>query len=151
MVMKIYLVICFLLGALVVFQPSLNRIIFAQKGLSFAVFLNGSILFSSAVILFAVSFYLPDHVPLAQRFTPHSDVNWWYVLPGLMGFLLVVLVPIMIKNVGAFSTVVAMILGQVVTSILWDVYQEGVALSGSRLFGLLLVIAGAYFTFKPTM
>lgn len=70
-------------------------------------------------------------------------------MPGLMGFFLVLLVPLAIKNLGAFVTLATMMLGQVATSFLWDIYAEGIPISVSRLLGLALVMAGAYFSFKP--
>lgn len=149
--MKIFYAVCFLLGSLVVFQPSLNRLIFAQKGLSYAVLINGAILFCLTTLLFLSISYAPERFPELLRFLPGRAFQWWYVLPGIMGFLLVLVVPLMIKSIGAFPTVVMMIIGQIATSFLWDIYQEGALLSGSRLLGLVFVMTGAYFSFKPTM
>lgn len=147
--MKLSFVLCFLLGSIVVFQPSLNRVIFEHKGLSFAVLLNGAILFVIAAIFFLAISLSPERFPDIFRFLPNRGFSWWYILPGIMGFLLVLLVPVMIKNLGAFPVVITMILGQVTTSFLWDIYQEGVSLSAARLLGLILVMTGAYFSFKP--
>lgn len=149
--MKLFFILNFFLGSLVVFQPSLNRMIFDHKGQSFTVFLNASVLFTLASLLFLVVYFAPEKFSPAFRFIPENNLRWWYVVPGAMGFLLVLCVPIMIKHIGAFPTIVTMILGQVATSFLWDVFQEGVAFNGYRMLGLVLVMAGVYFSFRPSV
>ncbi len=150
-VMKMNFFVCFMLGSLAVLQPSLNRLVFAQKGLSFAVFVNGAVVFSCVTLLFMAVNYSPDKFPTALRLSQEEASQWWYALPGLMGFILVMAVPMMIKNIGAFTTVVTMIMGQVATSFLWDLYQNTSALNSSRMIGMILVMAGVYFTFRPTV
>ncbi len=149
--MKIFFIVSFLLGSLVVFQPSLNRMIFEQRGLSFAVLLNGAVLFCVVSLLFLSVSLAPERFPEMLRYLPNRIFSWWYVLPGIMGFLLVVLVPILIKEMGAFLTIVTMILGQVATSFLWDMYQGGTALGSARLLGLILVMSGVYLSFRPSV
>lgn len=146
--MKISFLICLLLGAMIVFQPAINRLILEQKGLSFAVFLNGSILFLSACTLFFVIFSSSERIPLILQLKSAGTFRLWFLLPGIMGFCLVVTVPIMIKNLGALPTILAMLLGQIITSLVWDVFFENVAINASRVVGLALAFVGAYLSFN---
>lgn len=146
--MKLLFMAGFILGSLLVFQPALNRLILEEKGLSFAALLNGIILFLATTSLFLIisssAYRWPPLLPLKS-----GAFHWWYILPGLCGFLLVFLVPLMIKHMGAFPVILTMLLGQVTTGFLWDVFAQGSSISMERVLGLLLAMAGAYLSFKP--
>lgn len=136
------------LGALVVFQGILNRQIGEVKGLSFAVFMNSVVLLTIATSVL-VGFYVwgqqaPDY--LRPQINPLW--RWWYVLPGLMGFMLVFNVPISIRNIGAFPTIVSMLLGQLLCSFAWDAFTAG-TVNKVRLAGLALTAMGTYMAFRP--
>jgi len=91
---------------------------------------------------------MPERFPKNLRFISQGAWTWWFVLPGLIGFLLVLFTPVMIKFLGAFSTVAFMMLGQVAASILWDTFAEGIPLNMTRCFGVFLVMSGAYFSLR---
>lgn len=135
------------LGSLVVFQPALNRLILENRGLGFAVWLNGTVLLATASIFCLFIFYRPERFPELVRFKLSGPFHWWYVLPGLFGLMMVTGVPLMIKNIGALSTVLTMLFGQLVTSFFWD-FLAGQPWSSARFFGLLLAGAGAYLSFR---
>jgi transporter family-2 protein len=75
-----------------------------------------------------------------------SLVRWWWVLPGSFGFCLVLGLPWAVQQMGALATFVALIGAQMVTSMLWDSYVEGTALSLPRLLGAAFAVAGVALT-----
>jgi uncharacterized membrane protein YdcZ (DUF606 family) len=147
--MNLFFALSMLLGSMVVFQPVLNRLVFAEKGLGFGVWLNSSVLFGLGSLFFFFIFALSERFPESLPLKSGATFRWWFVLPGLIGFLLVSLVPLMIKNLGAFPTIAAMLLGQVTTSFLYDTLAEGHPVDLTRLAGLALTAAGAYLSFRP--
>jgi bacterial/archaeal transporter family-2 protein len=148
--MKGLFFIALLLGSMVVFQPLLNRMILEHKGLGFAALLNGSVVFVSTASLWLFMLSLPQKTPAILHQRPDGPFHWWFLLPGFLGFLLIITTPIMIKHLGAFTTVLAMILGQVITSLCLDALTQNIAINPSRIAGLALAMAGAYLSFKPS-
>lgn len=146
--MKASFTVALCLGAMVVFQPLLNRMILEHKGLGFAAVLNGFIVFVLALLLWIALSFGFISPPSLLKLKPEGPFYWWYILPGIFGFMLVITTPIMIKHLGAFTTVLAMISGQIITSLVLDAMTQGIAITMPRLLGLALAIAGAYLSFK---
>lgn len=146
--MKWFIVFGFLLGSLLVFQPVFNRLILEHKGLGFAVLLNGTVLTVFASILCLFIFFMPERFPSLMRFKVGGLFEWWFLLPGFFGILIVSGTPLLIKNIGASSTVILMLSGQLITSFLWDTFAEGQAFRTMRLIGAILAFCGAYLSFK---
>lgn len=136
----------FLLGTLLVFQPGINRNIMTQKGLGFAILLNGAVLFVLTFSFFVFLKWGGDKVPELFRLKSSGNLHFWYVLSGIFGFSLVACVPLVLASVGAVSTVVGMLAGQMITAILWDAFLEGHPPTFLRLSGLALALAGALLT-----
>lgn len=141
---------CFALGSLVVFQPVLNRMVMEERGLSIAGLINATVLLLLASGLFLLVALVPEKFPDIIQFKSNGTWHWWYVLPGIIGLFLVMLVPLMISSLGAFPTVLAMLVGQLVTSFLWDSIVNHQSLFSSRTLGLVLAVAGAYLSFRPS-
>lgn len=146
--MKWFVILGLALGSLVVFQPILNRLILENRGLTFAIWLNGTVLLSLASLLCLIILYQPERFPEIMRFKESGPFSWWYLLPGFFGLVIVTGVPLLIRNLGAFSTVMLMLCGQIATSFLWDMLVNGQAFSGARLLGVMLAFTGAYLSFK---
>lgn len=146
--MKWHIIVGLALGSLVVFQPILNRLIFEHKGLGFTVWQNANVLFILSSIFGALVIYFPDKFPAVMRLEKDGNFALWHLLPGFFGFLLVTLVPLMIKNLGASSTVIVMLSGQLITGFLWDSLVIGHAFNFMRFFGIILAFLGAYLSFR---
>ena len=67
----------------------------------------------------------------------------WFLLPGIIGFLLITMLPLAISRAGALAVFLALIAGQVVAGMLWDALREGRMPDVPRVAASLLVIAGA--------
>lgn len=137
------------LGALVVFQSVMNRTIGETRGLSFAVTLNAGVLLAVALAVLGVLAMSGNTAPAYLRPQWNGDWRWWYVLPGIFGFTLVAGMPLAMRGLGAFPSIVALILGQLLCSLIWDAISQGQGINLARISGLILTIAGAYLAFKP--
>lgn len=136
-----------MLGSLAVFQPVLNRMVFLEKGMGFGIVLNSITGLISIMFFLGIVWWL-EKIPNDIQLKMDGQFYWWFLLPGLMGLLVVSFVPIMIKNLGAFPTIAAMLFGQVLTSFLYDTYALGYSFDYSRILGILLTGTGAYLSFR---
>jgi len=146
--MKFLFLGCLVLGALAVFQPLLNQHIAQYRGLAFAIWTNSFILFLSASFLLAYIIIFEKNSP-AIFLIKSGSFYWWYILPGLMGLALVTGLPIMIRNFGAFSTIMAFLTGQIFTSFLYDAFTQSHSLSFSRFAALFCALLGTYLSIRP--
>lgn len=137
-----------LLGSLVVFQPVLNRLILEQRGLGFAVWLNATGVFVTASILALIILLVPERFPQLMRFKVSDVFHWWFLAPSLFGLMLISLVPLLIKNLGASSAVLLLLAGQLATSFLWDALFLGNGFNPARFVGMLLAFLGAFLSFR---
>ena len=137
-----------LLGILVVFQPALNRQIMDRNGLGVAILTNHTTLFVLAMVSLGIILALGDRVPDILRPRAENGLQWWYLIPGLIAFTLTALVPFAITSVGAVATVVGMLAGQLLTSLVWDAVAEGRPPTWPRVIGMMLAMAGALLSFK---
>ncbi len=147
--MNLFFFVGLSLGAIVVLQPTLNRAIGEDHGMAMAVFLNALVGFSLTALFFFIIWLFPERFNQALQFKSQAGFRFWYILPGAMGLTLVLMVPLTMKNIGAFSTVLIMLAGQIATSFFIDVAINQQAFSLSRGMGLILALTGAYLSFRP--
>ena len=140
-----YLVVFpFIVGLVGFLQAAINRKIGAYWGLPAATILNSIIFFVIAIIFFLVSSKAPHMLPDSLKpKEPFKYYDWWFVLPGILGFLIVILVPFGIAKVGALNLFVGIIAAQLVASLCWDAFVEGQPATWPRVLGALLSFAGA--------
>jgi transporter family-2 protein len=142
----------FFLGAISVLQATINRQVAKEFGLSQAVFFNTLILLAVSVIaLFTVKTW---DLPALQMQTGEgrfSNLSWWHLLPGVFGFCLVAGIPLAIQRIGALQVFVGLIAAQMIVSLLWDRFIDGVEINLYRVIGALLsIIAVAFVNLKPS-
>lgn len=146
--MNIFFFIALSLGSFIVIQPNLNRLIAEQHGLAMAAFINGLMLFLASSLLIFFIWHLGDKANTTLQIKANEAFKAWYILPGLMGLTLVMVVPLTMKNIGAFSTVIAMLAGQIATSFWLDSFINHQPISLARVIGLIMALVGAYLSFK---
>ena len=139
-----YFILPFLLGILAVLQAGLNRILSKSHALPSVVFFNNSVVlgFSLLTWLFFQKWGAPTFKgsPLGV----HS-FQWWYLLPGLAGFLFVLLLPHSIARLGASRVFIMLVLAQIIGGFMWDMYVENQSLSFFRYLALLLAVLATVF------
>ena len=125
-----------LLGILVVLQAGVNRKVAALCGLPAAVFLNAVVLTLSAGIFLALTAARSQWFPPEFRWSVDTKtVSPWFFFPGLIGFVLVLGGPWAISRWGALHTFILLISAQLLTSLVWDLTVEGLAVSRTRWAG----------------
>jgi uncharacterized membrane protein YdcZ (DUF606 family) len=143
--MKVIKFFPILLGGIGVIQAGMNRTIAETCGLSTATLINGVVVAICAALLFLPAYYFPNLFPDVVAFSGNKGFawQWWYLLPGFIGFCLVFFVPLIIRQVGTLPVFLGMIAGQIAVSIFWDTFYENIPFTGLRITGALLTVAGA--------
>ena len=137
---RLDILIPFFIGAFSVAQAGLNRRIAGEWGLSWAVLFNTLVLLLIVLACLGLGYW-------AGKFS-FSSIKWWYLIPGIAGFIIVAGLPLSVARVGAMSTFMFLIAGQMIFSALWDKGFEGIPVSLPRVVGAVLVMAGAWIASK---
>jgi transporter family-2 protein len=128
-------------GALVVIQGGINsRVMMSLGGAMPATLVNFII---GALFLFAIMI-ATGHIPSLRAI---SEVPRWGLLAGVAGVLLVMGTAFLIPRIGTAHTVALLVLGQALTSLIFDHFgllgMPVISISTSRLLGCGLLAAGA--------
>ncbi len=143
--MNLYLILPLILGMTVVTQGALNRRVSADWGLTWTVFLNASLFFVVSFILLMTTKYLPQILPEYLKVDQFSTekVRWFYLVPGLCGFFLVLGVPWSLQINGPSKTFILLIVAQIILSLVLDKFVFEATVSFTKLVGAALVMTGA--------
>lgn len=132
------------LGFIGVMQAGLNRRIGQALGLSYATLINASVLFTTALIVLILLQAMP-HAQVPPELHPihrfRESFRFWYLIPGICGYLMVTGVPLSIGKIGAVSVFIALVGGQMVGSAVWDLFVEGHSLPWNKIAAAGLAIA----------
>jgi len=135
----------FTLGLFAVLQAGLNRKIAGTWGLSRAVLINGAILFSIAMVLFLLA--LSNRFSAIEVFhknTLDGPFQYWFLLPGVLGFFLVLGIPWSISLIGSTTTFVTFVAAQLVASLIWDAVSDGLPITFQKVVAVVLVSSGVW-------
>lgn len=137
--MQLSMLLPVLLGAIGIIQGGLNRTMSNQIGLSWMLILGNVI---TLVICIALFFFVKASPNLFPDFVKVRELTfkWWYVIPGIFGFIFLAGLPLAIYKIGAVKATVGMIAAQMVTSVFWDIYIEGIPFSVNKGVGILFAI-----------
>jgi bacterial/archaeal transporter family-2 protein len=108
--------------------------------------------FAAATISFAVGTALLATIVLlsgkASGLTNVSDVNWYYLLGGVLGAAYVFSALVLVSEIGAGAVAAATVTGQLTTSVVLDrigfLGLEQQPITASRIAGVGLLLAGTY-------
>lgn len=134
-----YILLAVVLGALAVLQVVINRQIAMRWGLAPAVLLNASVLTAAAAVFYIVA-RTQSVGSFAFRANPAlADLRWWWILPGLFGFVLVTCLPWATHHIGFQRVFVALVASQMATSVVWDLVVEKIPFTAP--VGIAVVLA----------
>jgi transporter family-2 protein len=137
--MNFSLVIPFLLGAIGITQGMINRQMSANIGLTQTVFIGNIVTILVCVVLVMLVKFFPQAFPEIFQFrSGPTSFKWWYIIPGIFGFIIVAGLPYAIYKLGAVKVTVGLIVAQMVVSVLWDIFVEKIPLNLAKSLGLLL-------------
>lgn len=120
-----------------ILQGGFNLKMSTPLGLVHSVFI-GNIL----VLLYSIVFYFivsksPENFPDFFRIkAPLTSFKWWYIVPSLCAFIIILGIPIGISRLGAIKVTVLIVVAQMMTSIFWDVFVDKVPMNAMKSLGL---------------
>ncbi len=129
-------------GIATVMQGTFNKQIARDWAISEVLFFNGIVFFICTALYFYIARFhggiLPEFLHETHR---GQELRWWYILPGVFGFVIVFGLPISIESMGALKVFIAVVCAQMITSLLWDFFIENTGISSQKIIAALLVIA----------
>lgn len=145
-----YFFLSLLLGSLGVLQNTINRKIAAGWGLPITLVVNSVVMLVVSVTVFFLM-RIPAETSLPEMLRPKTSLSgfsWLNLLPGIFGFIIISCIPIAVARIGATKIFIAIIGAQIVTSILWDFWFEGISVAPTRVLGAILAFIGALLTMR---
>ena len=136
-----FVALAVLLGAVAVIQATINRQIAVRWGLAPAAILNTGVATIVATMFLGLVVTLGGTAFTFQSGLRLSEFRWYWVLPGIFGFLLVAGLPWAVHHIGASRVFVGLVAAQMITSLAWDHFAEGIPVTTARGAGALLAIA----------
>ncbi len=131
------ILIPFAIGMIGMLQGALNKLIAGENGLNKTAFFSNVITFAICSVVFFVAKRFPQLVPSLLQHPESFSFKWWYVLPGIFGFFIIIGIPWSITAFGALKVTVGLVAAQMVTSLLWDFYVENLPLTGLKILGIV--------------
>lgn len=130
-----------------ILQGGINRNMSNTLGLTQSLLLgNLFVLFYSIVLYFMVQ-KAPESFPDFFRLkTGLLEFKWWYLIPSICGFIIITGIPFGIFKLGAVKVTVLIVVAQMVTSILWDVFVEKLPVNTMKMAGLGLSVGAVLCT-----
>lgn len=130
-------------GTFAVIQSGMNKLVADHWGFSSSLLLNGVGFLFFNTILFVFVWGQPKW--FAQEYLIQGQLNdfkLWWLLPGLLGFLLVMGLAVSVSRIGALQTMVISIAAQIAAGILWDLAIENRPITVMRLTGAAITFLG---------
>jgi uncharacterized membrane protein YdcZ (DUF606 family) len=132
-------------GVAVVVQAGINRQLAGQWGLAATATVNSVVVLLLALAVFATARLRPDAVPeifrMPQEFA--AMPAWRLFVPGALGLLVVLGLPWSFERLGALQVILTVLVAQLVASLLWDAWVEGIAAHPLRIAGAMIALGGA--------
>jgi|GEM_PF-2689276 len=142
-----YLAIFFavLAGVFGVLQAGMNKEIADHLGFTASLLFNGFFFLGFNLLFFALVWIKPQAV--SPDFAIHwgfSEFKWWWIVPGFLGFALVMGLAVGVSRIGATQTFVISVAAQILASIAWDIYSGSTQpITTLRIAGAGIAVIGA--------
>ncbi|MCY4523756.1 MAG: DMT family transporter [Halobacteriovoraceae bacterium] len=133
------------LGIISIFQAGFNRQMASHIGVVQAVFLGNFITMIIALAVFLCAKQYPHWFSEFFQARSSFEFKWWYSLPGIFGFFIVLGFPFAIYKVGAVKATILLVTAQMMTSFFWDMSVEKIPLTGYKILGLLFAGLSVFF------
>lgn len=127
-----------IVGFSIVLQGTLNRAYSGNIGMGSAIFMNGVVFFVASMIYWYFN---------RMAGFDWGQITFWHVLPGLFGFLIVLLTPLSIGAIGGTLTFALIIASQLILSLVIETLQTKAMPSMAVIVGVVLLIVGSVVIF----
>lgn len=143
--MNLAIALAILAGVFGVLQAGMNKEIADSLGFTASLLFNGFFFLAFNSLFFLFVWWKPQS--LGADFAiqwAFSDFRWWWVVPGFLGFALVMGLAVGVARIGATQTFVISVAAQVIASVLWDIYSgSGQPVTTLRVAGATVAFVGA--------
>ncbi len=135
-----------IIGCCGILQGAFNRQIAAHIGVS-----QATLITNIGTFIIAIGFYFlvksfssifPDFFHIKA---PLTTYKWWYILPPILGFIIIAGIPFAIAKLGAVKVTVGLIAAQMITSIIWDILVEGINFNIMKFIGIIFAFLSVTF------
>lgn len=142
----LFLFIPVLLGVIGLLQGGLNKEIGQIIGVAQATLVGMIITLIIAIIFFYVVKMFPNSVaPIYHIKAPFLTWRWYFIIPGILGFLIVSLLPWAFFELGAVKTTILIVAAQMIFSVYWDLSIEKLPINSYKIIGMIFVFIGTVF------
>ena len=131
-----------------VIQGGLNKQIAGQWGLSSTLLVNNFLILLASIAIYYGCKVFPE--VWSEQLLPRGSFaafRWWYFIPALCGLIIIAGIPLLIPKIGASGVFLALIVGQLIFSIIWDLFVEKIPIPTTRYVGALLTFLGLGLSF----
>jgi transporter family-2 protein len=139
----LYLLAPFAIGFMSVLQNAVNKQVSQQYGLALVLLVNALVILAAAGALYVAGQSAPERL---GSFIAGSGAafewKWWYVFPGLFGFAVIFGIPVCMNQLGALTVFISFVTAQVICSMLWDVFVDGMPIITTKLIGAVIALVG---------
>lgn len=144
-ILSVYLLLPLITGISIIFQAGLNRQSSMQLGLLSAVLLNSFIFFFVSLVVWICVRKEWVSVPAMFQIKEISQIQLWYLIPGVLGFFIVLCMPLALRNMPASVAFGLSIATQLIVSVIWDYFTLGTWPTLQKIAGLTLLFIGSAF------
>jgi bacterial/archaeal transporter family-2 protein len=145
--MKWIYIVPLLIGIFGILQGALLKNVALEIGVAHAILIALAIYFFLGIILFILVSNLPQVLPAfyAVKY-PVTYFKWWYLVPGIIGFFIVLFFPQAMNQLGAVKVTILIIAGQIITSTFWDFFIDHISFTPFKFLGIIFAILSLIFT-----
>lgn len=135
-----------LIGCAGILQGTLNRQVATHIGVAQATLITNAV-----TVLICICFYFlvkssPALVPeFFQVKAPITTYKWWFIFPPIFGFCIIAGMPFAFAKLGAVKVTVLLIAAQMATSVVWDIFVEGIGINLMKLAGIIFALISVVF------
>lgn len=138
--MKMWMMLVpFVIGGLTVIQSGMNRQIGVKYGWPVAGMMNNAAGFVMAALITLILVL----VFAGRGVAPVKDLQWWYFIPGCLGMLFVMGMPVSFNELGASRTFIILVASQLLFGLLWDRLVLHLEFPWTRIVGVAVALCGA--------
>lgn len=135
-----------LIGCLGILQGAMNRLVSNYIGVTQASLITN---LGSVTICMVFYFVVKANTQLFPAFyhikAPLTTYKWWFAFPPIFGFLIIAGIPFAISQLGAVKVTVGLIAAQMITSVVWDMFVEGIELNTMKIIGIVFAFLSVTF------
>lgn len=144
--MKLIYLLPIIIGMVGILQGALNKEMSLEIGVGQTVLVGMTLTFIFGVLFYLVVKFFPGLFnPIYHLKAPLTTWRWWFIIPGLLGLIIVGLFPEAIYELGAVKTTILIVAAQVIFSVCWDLFVEKLPVTTFKWLGMAFAFLSVVF------